>query len=194
MTMNTGAQSRHTNGAVTWLFRNHIWLFLSLAIAIFSLASPYFLTVNNISNVLTQGAFIGILAVGMTLVMIDGEIDLSVGAILALSTALAIGLQEQIGVWPAVLVGLLSGAALGFLNGVITAFSGMHSFNCHIGCVDWYPRPCLYLYWRRRPDGAGLQLHRIRRDLSRSGVCHRFDIFWSRPVFSMGTYQHATRT
>ena len=135
MTMNTGAQSRHTNGAVTWLFRNHIWLFLSLAIAIFSLASPYFLTVNNISNVLTQGAFIGILAVGMTLVMIDGEIDLSVGAILALSTALAIGLQEQIGVWPAVLAGLLSGAALGFFNGVITAFSGMHSFIVTLGAL-----------------------------------------------------------
>jgi len=135
MTRNTSAQSRHTNSTVTWLFRNHIWLFLGLAIAIFSLASPHFLTVNNISNVLTQGAFIGILAVGMTLVMIDGEIDLSVGAILALSTALAIGLQEQIGVWPAVLAGLVSGAALGFLNGVITAFSGMHSFIVTLGAL-----------------------------------------------------------
>ena len=135
MTMNTSTQSRQTNGAVTWLFRNHIWLFLGLAIVIFSLASPYFLTVNNISNVLTQGAFIGILAVGMTLVMIDGEIDLSVGAILALSTALAIGLQEQIGVWPAVLAGLVSGAALGFLNGAITAFSGMHSFIVTLGAL-----------------------------------------------------------
>jgi ribose/xylose/arabinose/galactoside ABC-type transport system permease subunit len=134
-TMNIHERSSRTNAAITWLFRNHIWLFLGLTIVFFSLASPYFLTVNNISNVLTQGAFIGILAVGMTLVMIDGEIDLSVGAILALSTALAIGLQEQIGVWPAVLAGLLSGAALGFLNGAITAYSGIHSFIVTLGAL-----------------------------------------------------------
>ena len=119
--------------AIQWLYRNHIWLFLALSVAVFSLASPYFLTVNNLSNVLTQGAFIGILAVGMTMVMIDGEIDLSVGAILALASALAIGLQDSIGVWPAVMCGLLSGAALGFLNGSLVALSGMHSFVVTLG-------------------------------------------------------------
>jgi ribose/xylose/arabinose/galactoside ABC-type transport system permease subunit len=134
-TMNIQKQTRARNAVLMWLFRNHIWLFLGFAVIVFSLASPYFLTVNNISNVLTQGAFIGILAVGMTLVMIDGEIDLSVGAVLALSTALAIGLQEQIGVWPAVFVGLTSGAALGFVNGAIIAYSGIHSFIVTLGAL-----------------------------------------------------------
>jgi ribose/xylose/arabinose/galactoside ABC-type transport system permease subunit len=134
-TMNIQKQTRARNAVLMWLFRNHIWLFLGFAVIVFSLASPYFLTINNISNVLTQGAFIGILAVGMTLVMIDGEIDLSVGAVLALSTALAIGLQEQIGVWPAVFVGLTSGAALGFVNGAIIAYSGIHSFIVTLGAL-----------------------------------------------------------
>ena len=116
-----------------WLIRNHIWVFLALTMAVFSLSSPYFLTVNNLANVLTQSAFIGILAVGMTMVMINGEIDLSVGAVLALAAALAIGLQDQIGVWPAVFAGVLAGAALGFLNGAIVAFSGMHSFIVTLG-------------------------------------------------------------
>lgn len=115
------------------LMRNHIWVFLVLTIIVFSNASPYFLTVNNLGNVLTQAAFIGILAIGMTLVMIDGEIDLSVGAILALASALAIGLQDHIGIWPAVFVGFLSGAALGFLNGTLVALSGMHSFIVTLG-------------------------------------------------------------
>jgi len=119
--------------AIHWLYRNHIWLFLTLSILVFSLASPYFLTVNNLSNVLTQGAFIGILAVGMTMVMIDGEIDLSVGAILALASALAIGLQDSLGVWPAVMCALLSGAVLGFVNGSVVALSGMHSFVVTLG-------------------------------------------------------------
>ncbi len=115
------------------LMRNHIWVFLALTVVVFSTASPYFLTVNNLGNVLTQAAFIGILAIGMTLVMIDGEIDLSVGAILALASALAIGLQDHIGVWPAVFVGFLSGAGLGFLNGTLVALSGMHSFIVTLG-------------------------------------------------------------
>lgn len=128
-----GGSATLTEAAVGWLLRNHIWLFLALAVAVFSYASPYFFTVKNLSNVLTQGAFIGILAVGMTMVMIDGEIDLSVGAVLALACALAIGLQEQIGVWPAVLSGFLSGVALGFLNGTLVALSGMHSFIVTLG-------------------------------------------------------------
>lgn len=116
-----------------WVMRNHIWVFLALTVAVFSIASPYFLTANNLGNVLTQAAFIGILAIGMTMVMIDGEIDLSVGATLALASALAIGLQDQIGVWPAILTGLLCGAMLGFLNGSLVALSGMHSFIVTLG-------------------------------------------------------------
>ncbi len=116
-----------------WALRNHIWVFLVLAIAVFGAASPYFLTWNNLGNVLTQAAFIGILAVGMTMVIINGEIDLSVGATLALASALAIGLQPAIGTWPAVFAGFLSGVALGALNGTIVAFSGMHSFIVTLG-------------------------------------------------------------
>lgn len=118
---------------LSFLLRNHIWVFLVLTITVFSLASPYFLTLNNLGNILTQGAFIGILAIGMTMVMINGEIDLSVGAVLALASALAIGLQDHMGVWPAVFLGLLSGAALGFLNGTLVALSGMHSFIVTLG-------------------------------------------------------------
>lgn len=118
-----------------WLLRNHIWVFFLVVFGAFSLASPYFLTVNNLSNVLTQSAFIGILAIGMTLVMINGEIDLSVGAVLALASALAIGLQDSIGVWPAVFCGLLSGVALGALNGTIIALSGIHSFIVTLGAL-----------------------------------------------------------
>ncbi|MGS4944952.1 ABC transporter permease [Meridianimarinicoccus sp. RP-17] len=129
----TALTSRMRGTTADWLLRNHIWLFLALAVAVFSMASPYFLTVNNLGNVLTQAAFIGILAVGMTMVMINGEIDLSVGATLALASALAIGLQPAIGVWPAVFVGFLSGVALGALNGTLVALSGMHSFIVTLG-------------------------------------------------------------
>ncbi|SER95522.1 monosaccharide ABC transporter membrane protein, CUT2 family [Tranquillimonas rosea] len=115
------------------LLRNHIWLFLVLAIAVFSGATPYFLTTNNMGNILTQGAFIGILAIGMTLVILNGEIDLSVGANLALAGALAIGLQPAVGVWPAIGLAFLTSTALGVLNGLLVVFSGMHSFIVTLG-------------------------------------------------------------
>ncbi|GGO86350.1 ribose ABC transporter permease [Marinobacterium nitratireducens] len=117
------------------LAEQHIWVFLGLSLLLFSLASPYFLTLNNMSNLLTQAAFIGLLAIGMTLVMINGEIDLSVGATLALACALAVGLQSSIGVWPAIFVALCSGAVMGLINGTLLALSGMHSFIITLGAL-----------------------------------------------------------
>lgn len=130
---NTMTQALREN-AIQWLMRNHIWAFLFFTCTFFTFASPYFLSINNLSNVLTQSAFIGILAIGMTLVMINGEIDLSVGAILAVSVALAIGLQNSgLGVWTSVILALLSGTALGFLNGSLIALSGINSFIITLG-------------------------------------------------------------
>ena len=57
---------------------------LLLGLALF-IATPYFLTANNLLNVLDQVTILGILALGMTFVIITGGIDLSVGAVLALS-------------------------------------------------------------------------------------------------------------
>lgn len=116
-----------------WLLRNHIWAFLAAALVVFSLASPYFLTATNLGNVLTQGAFIGILAVGMTMVILNGEIDLSVGANLALASALAIGLQPSLGIAGAIAAAFLASTALGVLNGALVVLSGMHSFIVTLG-------------------------------------------------------------
>jgi ribose transport system permease protein len=136
--MNGGALTTRDWGAeaaLKWSLRNHIWVFLVLLAVFFSMASPHFLTLNNVGNILTQGAFIGFLAIGMTMVMINGEIDLSVGATLALACALAIGLQPLVGVWSAVFLALLAGAGLGFLNGTLVALSGMHSFVVTLGAL-----------------------------------------------------------
>lgn len=115
---------------------HYIWLLLAAACLLFSALSPHFLTAFNLGNVLTQSAFIGLLAIGMTLVILNGEIDLSVGAVLALSCALAIGLQND--GWPAaaaIAAALAAGTALGFLNGGIVVASGMHSFIVTLGAL-----------------------------------------------------------
>lgn len=91
----------------------------------FSLFNPLFLTPGNIINILRQVSFNAILAMGMTLVIITGGIDLSVGSVLALSAVITASFVKtanpMLPVPVAVVIGLLVGAACGFFNGwVIT--------------------------------------------------------------------------
>lgn len=117
------------------LKRNSIWLFLLVAAAFFSVKSPYFLTTLNLSNILLQGSFIGVLAIGLTLVMINGNIDLSVGSILGLGASLAVGLQADGGILVGVIGALAAGAALGWFNGVIVEKTGVSSFIVTLGAM-----------------------------------------------------------
>lgn len=91
---------------------------------VFALLSPSFLTVNNFVNVALQIAIYGILAVGMTLVIITGGIDLSIGSIVALSGVVAAGLLERMAQQPGlgVLLAVAAGIAIGMASG---GFSGL---------------------------------------------------------------------
>lgn len=94
---------------------------LALLFVIMSFASPYFLKVSNIMNVLQQISRYGIISVGMAFVMITGGIDLSVGYIVALCACMSAYLTTNVGLaWPLVLLAvLLLGTAIGFVNGVL---------------------------------------------------------------------------
>lgn len=90
-----------------------------------------FLKPENLRNLLSQSAPIGIVALGMTLVIMTGGIDLSVGSLLALSAALGVealnfvvkqGHSEVAGVLTAVLVCLLAGGMLGAFNGLLVGY------------------------------------------------------------------------
>ena len=86
-----------------------------------SFASPYFFTARNIFNVLQGMSTIGIMAVGMTIVLIAGGLDLSVGSVLAVGAVTTARLMTYNGLnpWVAVAVGLLSGVAIGAVNGLL---------------------------------------------------------------------------
>ena len=86
--------------------------------AVLSLRSPYFLTLDNLLNVLLSIAIEGIIVLGMTYLIILGELDLSVGSTMALSGVLAIVFQKH-GVLPAVAAGMAAGALVGLVNGVL---------------------------------------------------------------------------
>lgn len=96
-------------------FLGLVLLFLAL-----SIASPYFLTPNNILNIVDQVTVLGIIAVGATAVIITGGIDLSVGSTLALST-MVLGFLSRDGVapmWVAILAAIAVGGLTGLVNGL----------------------------------------------------------------------------
>lgn len=84
-----------------------------------SALSRVFLTLSNLLNVLQQVSILGVMAAGMTFVLIGGAFDLSVGATLSFAAVLAIDLQSHLGVLPAILVALIWGAAVGLVNGLV---------------------------------------------------------------------------
>ena len=97
-------------------------IFVLLALMVlFSFASPYFLTVRNITNIIVQNTYFIIVAVGLSFVMIGGGIDLSVGyqmSLVGVVTAMLM-VVYRMPVWLAISVGLLLGTVLGLMNGII---------------------------------------------------------------------------
>ncbi len=102
-----------------------------------SFAAPYFLTVNNFLNIARQTSINAILAVGQTMVIICGGIDLSVGAVLALSASMSAvamsywGLSFGVGI----LLGLGTGALAGFMNGIIITKGRIPDFIATLGMM-----------------------------------------------------------
>jgi len=103
---------------------------LVLVCAVFSLLSPYFLTSRNLLNIFSQVSEIGIMAAGAALVIITGGIDLSVGAILAVSIMVNAWLYRDAGVaFPiAAVAGLLVGCFVGLVNGVLSTYGRIQPF------------------------------------------------------------------
>lgn len=107
-------------------------LILVLLVVIMWLASPFFLTGDNLTNVLVQVAPLACLAIGQLFVILVGGIDLSVGSLLALCTvtgALAFGWGDFGGGIPTVAMILATGLAVGWLNGIMLVKGRMpHAF------------------------------------------------------------------
>ncbi|MCX7041070.1 MAG: ABC transporter permease, partial [Spirochaetes bacterium] len=114
-----------------------IVLLTAVLITIFSILNGQFLSQENLFVILKTMPELGLIAIGMTMLIIAGEFDLSVGSTFALSPFIMAYLTEKSGVNPilAFLVGISSGVAIGFLNGIITTKIGIPSFITTLGTM-----------------------------------------------------------
>lgn len=109
-------------------------IFIAL-IVLASLLSPKFLTYKNLFNVLRQISILGVLAVGMTFVIISNGIDLSVGNVLSLSCVLVPLVVGKVGnnVIAVCVICVLVGAFMGTCTGTLVAYGGMQPFMATFG-------------------------------------------------------------
>ncbi len=114
---------------------NVLYLFI-MTLVVFSVFSPRFLSVMNISNIMIQSCMLIIVALGMTTVMLSNGIDLSVGSVMSLSGVVTgLLLASGMGLFLSILGGLCVGALCGTFNGVMIAKVGLPPFIATFGML-----------------------------------------------------------
>ncbi len=131
-------------------FGTLVALFIGLAIA-----SPHFLTGPNLSTVIRQTTVINIMALGMTLIIISGGIDLSVGSILAFGGFMGtLAMQKGYAIPVAIAIGIAAGTLCGLVNGVLITRLKVNPFIVTLGTMGIYRGVVLLI-------SNGLPVHEI---------------------------------
>ncbi len=103
---------------------------------VFTFASDRFLTVENFLSVFRQAAIIGIMALGVTIVVIGGNLDLSVGSMLSFATVLVVDLHDKIGPELAIVVMIAATLCLGAVNGFLVGILRLNSLIVTLGMLS----------------------------------------------------------
>lgn len=110
-----------------------------LLFVFFSFAAPNFLTALSFGNILTFGSITGIVTIGVAMLMVSGEFDLSVGSNFAMASyVLALSLIAGWPVWVGILLAILVSSSLGLLNGLIVMKAKIPSFIATLGTLLAY--------------------------------------------------------
>lgn len=115
------------------------WVFLAAVLACIALGllTDAFLTQRNLFNVARNFAFVAIIAIGMTTVIVSGGIDLSVGSTVVLSAiVISVSMSSGMAFLPAAALALLAALAVGLINGLLIAYAGMPAFVVTLGMLS----------------------------------------------------------
>ena len=129
---------------------------LIILMAVITIINSNFLTANNLLNLLLQVTSNALIAFGMTFVILTGGIDLSVGSILALSSALTAGLLGSgMPVTLAILISLILGCILGVMNGLLISYGKLAPFIVTLATMTIF-RGATLVYTNGNPITKGL--------------------------------------
>ena len=111
-----------------------IFIIIVLIIAL-SIEDKSFFTVKSLASILEHAAIIGIMAAGMTVLLISGSFDLSVGSVMAFTGIVTIMLQKPLGLFLSVLIGLIAGTMVGVINGLLVVKGRINAFIATLGTM-----------------------------------------------------------
>lgn len=136
------------------------FLTLIVLFALLAVASPNFLTAVNLSSVVRQTAVINIMSLGMTLVIISGGIDLSVGAILAMGGLMGtMAMQAGLPISAGIAIGISTGLFWGGVNGTLVTRLRINPFIVTLGTLGIVRGLTLII-------SNGLPVHQVPREFS----------------------------
>ena len=150
---------------------------LVLLVVVIGVISPEFRTLSNFLSLLRQSSINGFIAFGMTCVILTGGIDLSVGSVLALSTALCAGfITNGVPVGLAMVLALIIGTALGAVSGLLVTKGRLQPFIATLITMTVYRGATMYFHGWKTYLQSGRQLYikssRKRKLLSYPDSCH----------------------
>jgi ribose transport system permease protein len=151
---------------------------LVLVTAVFWLLNPALLTGGSVATLLRALAFVGVIAIGQTLLLIVGELDLSVGSVAGLCAVVAAWLMKEAGwqVVPALATGLLTGAGIGLVNGLLAVRAGIPAFIVTLGMM-YIARGLNYLLC------SGYPIYPLPHSVTTFGKASPLGVSWAFFVF-----------
>ena len=117
------------------ILNNRIIFILLLLVIVVTALDRKFVDPRNLINLLTHISINGIMALGMTVLLVSGSFDLSIGSVLSLSGLIAVGLQPVVGVNYSIILALLAGVLIGLLNGVLVTYGRINAFIATLGTL-----------------------------------------------------------
>ncbi len=120
------------------LYNQKVLLILIVLILFASFFAPYFLTLGNIFNLLMEISIYGIMAFAMTFVILNGEFDLSIGAVMAFSGIFLATISQHMNIFIAIFLTILLGAIIGCVMGLLVSLLGFNSFIVTLCAMFFY--------------------------------------------------------
>lgn len=120
---------------ISFVNKNRIYFLFVLVFLVMSIFAPRFFNFFNLTTIMSTLSMNAMLGIGFTVVMICGQLDLSVGTVITLAGVVTLSLKPALGFGLSMLVALLIAAAVGFINGIIVVKAKVNSFIITLGMM-----------------------------------------------------------
>ena len=133
--MHNDNKARAGNMRLAWVDKYRIFLLFALVFLFMSVFAPRFFNVFNLTSIMKTVAMNACVAIGFTIVMICGQLDLSIGTVITFSGVLGLTLKGTLGYGGSVPVAIAAGALVGLFNGILVAKAKINSFIVTLGTM-----------------------------------------------------------